>query len=106
MSGRSGKPPGSFRAGIEITSRSGYVTRGYRLILLPDRVRIAYAVGRVYYDLRCDATGEVTCTCPAFDDVGHCKHRDAVVALLEGLGQRLGGGLPVGAAMCEDDSAG
>jgi hypothetical protein len=74
---------------MEITNRSGHVTREYRLLLLPGCVRIAYAVGRVYYDLRCDDTGAVTCTCPAFADAGHCKHRDAVLALLDGLTERL-----------------
>jgi hypothetical protein len=92
MSGKYPKrpTPGSFRAGMEITSRSGSITRAYRLLLLPGCVRIAYARGRVYYDLRCDEAGTVTCTCPAFEEDGHCKHRDAVLALVEGLTRRLG----------------
>jgi uncharacterized Zn finger protein len=83
-------PAGSFKVGMEITNRSGSITRAYRLLLLPGRVRIAYASGQVYYELRCDAeTGAVTCTCPAFAEEGECKHRDAVVALMDGLSQRL-----------------
>jgi hypothetical protein len=88
---RSGPPAGTFRARLEITNRSGWVTREYRLVLLPDRVRVAYAAARTYYDVRFDPQGrEVVCSCPAFEADGHCKHRDAVLALLEGLAQRLG----------------
>jgi hypothetical protein len=86
---------GTFRAGLEITSRSGSVTRSYRLLLPPGRVRVAYTDGRAGYDVRFDAEiGDVTCTCPAFEADGNCKHRDAVLALLEGLAQRLGRGAP------------
>jgi hypothetical protein len=84
-------PAGTFRAGLEITSRSGWVTRQYRLLLLQDRVRVAYANGRIAYDVRFDDdAGSVTCTCPAFEADGNCKHRDAVLALLDGLVRRLG----------------
>jgi uncharacterized Zn finger protein len=77
---------------LEITNRSGWMTREYRLLLRPGCVRVAYAVGRVYYDLRFDEErASVVCTCPAFEADGHCKHRDAVLALLEGLLQRLRG---------------
>jgi uncharacterized Zn finger protein len=52
---------------------------------------VAYAKGRIHYDVSFDAhRGEVVCTCPAFDADGHCKHRDAVLALLEGMAQRVG----------------
>jgi hypothetical protein len=82
---------GTFRARLEITNRSGWVTREYRLLLRPDRVRVAYADGRIGYDVRFDQeAGEVVCTCPAFEADGRCKHRDAVLALLEGLALRLG----------------
>ena len=81
---------GTFRAGLEITSRSGWVTRAYRVLLLPGRVRVVYADGRIGYDVRFDEeSGGVTCICPAFDADGGCKHRDAVLALMEGLRQRL-----------------
>jgi hypothetical protein len=84
---------GTFRTRLEITNRSGWLTREYRLVLRPDGVRVAYAVGRVHYDIRFDAEqGAVVCTCPAFEADGHCKHRDAVLALLDGLAQRLGRG--------------
>ncbi len=87
--------PATFRARLEITNRSGRVTREYRLLLRPGGVRVAYAVGRVWYDVAFDEErGEVVCTCPAFEADGHCKHRDAVLALLEGLAQRLGGSGP------------
>jgi uncharacterized Zn finger protein len=77
--------------GLEITNRSGWLTRAYRLLLLPDRVRVAYADGRFAYDLRFDAgAGGATCTCPAFEADGACKHLDAVLALLGGLAERLG----------------
>jgi hypothetical protein len=83
--------PGTFRARLEITNRSGHLTREYRLLLRPGGVRVAYAVGRVWYDVGFDAErGEVVCTCPAFEADGHCKHRDAVLALLDGLAHRLG----------------
>jgi hypothetical protein len=90
-----GRPPrptaGTFRARLEITNRSGWLTREYRLLLPHGRVRVAYAVGRVHYDVGFDEQrGEVVCTCPAFEADGHCKHRDAVLSLLEGLLQRLG----------------
>jgi hypothetical protein len=89
---------GTFQASLEITNRSGWLTREYRLLLLPDRVRVAYAVGRVSYDVCFDpAGGDVVCTCPAFEADGSCKHRDAVLALVEGLAQRLGReGTPAG----------
>jgi hypothetical protein len=87
--------PGTCRAGLEITSRSGWVTRAYRLLLLPDRVRVAYADGRFSYDLRFDAGREgVTCTCPAFAADGDCKHLGSVLALLRGLADRLGPAAP------------
>jgi hypothetical protein len=91
--GRLARPAaGTFRTRLEITNRSGWVTREYRLLLLPaGGVRIAYAAGRVSYDLHFDPQhGDAACTCPAFDADGHCKHLDAVLALLEGLAQRLG----------------
>src|SRR5204862_6960062 len=81
---------GTFRTRLEITNRSGWLTREYRLLLLPDRIRIAYAVGRIYYDISVADHGEVVCTCPAFEADRHCKHRDAVLALLESLARRLG----------------
>jgi hypothetical protein len=85
------RPAGTFRAGLEITNRSGWLTRSYRLLLLPGRVRVVYADGRFGYDVRFDAaSGGVTCSCPAFEADGSCKHRDAVLALMEGLAQRLG----------------
>jgi hypothetical protein len=81
----------TFRARLEITNRSGHLTREYRLLLPPGRVRVAYAVGRVHYDVRFDPdTGGVVCACPAFEGEGQCKHRDALLALLEGLARRLG----------------
>ena len=80
----------TFRATLEITNRSGWVTRRYRLLLLPGRVRVAYAVGRLFYDISRDDNGEVVCDCPAFEADGHCKHRDTLLALLDGLAQRLG----------------
>jgi hypothetical protein len=91
MTGRKGKPtPGTCRVGLEITNRSGWLTRAYKLSLLPGRVRVAYADGRTSYDLRFDdETGGPTCTCPAFEADGGCKHLDAVVALMEGLTRRL-----------------
>jgi hypothetical protein len=92
---KSGPPAGTFRAGLEITNRSGWLTRAYRLILLPDRVRVAYADGRTSYDVRFDeAAGGVTCTCPAFEADGGCKHRDAVLALKDALTRRLEPGTP------------
>ena len=94
--GRGPRPAaGAFRARLEITNRSGWVTREYRLTLPPGCVRVAYAVGRVSYDVRLDPErGEVVCSCPAFEADGHCKHRDALLALLEGLAQRLGRAVP------------
>jgi hypothetical protein len=90
MRRKTGPAAGTFRAGLEITNRSGWLTRAYRLLLLPDRVRIAYADGRTSYDVRFDeAVGGVTCTCPAFEADGDCKHRDAVLAPKDGLTQRL-----------------
>jgi hypothetical protein len=86
-------PPaaGTFRTRLEITNRSGRVTRDYRLLLLRDRVCIAYADGWCSYDVRfVPEVGEVVCTCPAFEDDGCCKHQGAVLALLEGLAERLG----------------
>ena len=82
---------GTFRTRLEITNRSGHLTREYRLLLRPGGVRVAYAVGRVWYDVGFDEErGEAVCNCPAFEADGHCKHRDAVLALLEGLAERLG----------------
>lgn len=82
----------TFKAGLEITSRSGWVTRDYRLRFEPGQVRVAYANGRVSYTVRFDeGRGEAVCSCPAFEAEGHCKHRDALAALLEGLVERLGG---------------
>jgi uncharacterized Zn finger protein len=53
-------------------------------------VRVAYAKAHIWYDIHFDSErGEPVCTCPAFEADGHCKHRDAVLALLEGLGQRV-----------------
>ena len=86
---------GAFRARLEITNRSGWVTREYRLSLTPGCVRVAYADGRVRYEVGLDpARGEAVCSCPAFESDGHCKHRDALLALLEGLAQRLGRAVP------------
>jgi hypothetical protein len=83
---------GTFRARLEITNRSGWVTREYRLFLRPGYVRLVYANGKVSYILRFDdESGVVACNCPGFEAEGSCKHRDAVVALFEGLAQRLGG---------------
>jgi uncharacterized Zn finger protein len=80
-----------FRARLEITNRSGWVTREYRLLLEPGCVRLAYVAGQVSYDVRRDEeTGNVVCDCPAFEKEGSCKHCDAVLALLEELTQRLG----------------
>src|SRR5688500_8568651 len=82
---------GTFRAGVEITNRSGWVTREYRLLLRPGYIRIAYAVGRMYYDIKFDPeAGKVTCTCPAFAADGHCKHRETVLTLVGELASRLG----------------
>jgi hypothetical protein len=94
--GRGTRPAaGAFRARLEITNRSGWVTREYRLSLAPGCVRVAYADGRVGYEVRLDAgRGEAVCNCPAFEAEGHCKHRDALLALLEGLAQRLGRAVP------------
>jgi hypothetical protein len=90
--GKAGRPTaGTFRARLEITNRSGWVTREYRLLLRPDRLRVVYATGRIGYDVRFDGErGEVVCSCPAFEADSSCKHRDAVLALLEGLAERLG----------------
>jgi hypothetical protein len=89
--GRIRQTAGTFRARLEITNRSGWVTREYRLVFLPGCVRVAYTVGRTSYDLAFDPErGDAVCTCPAFEADGDCKHRDAVVALLEGLAGRLG----------------
>src|SRR5271155_1062586 len=86
--GRARPAAGTFRAALEITNRSGHVTREYRLRFLPDRVRIAYAAGRISYDIRFDEErGEVVCTCPAFEGEGCCKHCEAMLALLDGLTQ-------------------
>lgn len=83
--------PGTFRTLLEITNRSGWVTREYRLVLEEGCIRIAYASGRWSYEVRHDADrGEPVCSCPAFAADGHCKHRDAVLALFTGLAQRLG----------------
>jgi uncharacterized Zn finger protein len=92
MDRREDKPAkGTFRARLEVTSRSGWVTREYRLLLRPGRITVAYADGGMSYDVAFDpALGEATCTCPAFDADGHCKHLDALLALLEGLAGRLG----------------
>jgi hypothetical protein len=90
-----GPAAGAFRARLEITNRSGWVTREYRLSLAPGCVRVAYADGRVRYEVGLDpARGEAVCSCPAFEADGHCKHRDALLALLEGLAQRLGRAVP------------
>jgi hypothetical protein len=86
---------GTFRTLLEITNRSGWVTREYRLLLRPAGIRVAYANGRMSYDLHFDEErGEVVCSCPAFEAQGDCKHRDAVVALFDGLAQRLGRSAP------------
>jgi hypothetical protein len=87
---KAGPAAGTFRTGLEITNRSGWLTRSYRLLLLPDCVRIAYADGRTTYDVRHDEEcGGVTCTCPAFAADGDCKHRDTILALMDGLMRRL-----------------
>jgi hypothetical protein len=76
---------------MEITNRSGYVTRDYRLTFLPDRVRISHVEGRMSYDVFFDEEREmVVCTCPAFETDGCCKHRDSLLSLMEKLNQRLG----------------
>jgi hypothetical protein len=101
MAQRAAPAKGTFRTRVEITSRSGWVSREYRLVLLPGGVRVAYAAGRTSYDISFDAgRGEAVCTCPAFEADGRCKHRDAVVALLEGLARRLGGPADTGGEDC------
>src|SRR5262245_17076596 len=95
MTGRgaqTGRPAaGTFRTRLEITNRSGWVTREYRLLLQPGRLRIEYASGRIGYNLHFDPeAGDIVCTCPAFEADGECKHKDAALALLEGLAKRLG----------------
>src|SRR3954463_9250122 len=89
---KQGRPAaGTFRALLEITNRSGWVTRDYRLVLRPDGVRITYADGHVWYDVRHDPQrDQVVCTCPGFEADGFCKHRDALLALLDALAERLG----------------
>lgn len=83
--------PGTCRARLEITNRSGWLTRQYRLIFHPDHLRLAYLKGRVQYTLRFDEQSQnVCCSCPAFEADGSCKHKDSLLALLEGLARRLG----------------
>jgi hypothetical protein len=93
MKERSGKqvrpPAGTFRAKLEITNRSGWVTREYRLLFRPDSIRVVYTNSRVSYTIRREESGDVVCNCPSFDPETGCKHRDAVMTLLEGLEQRL-----------------
>ena len=82
---------GTFTTQLRITNRSGHLTRDYRLALCPGCVRISHADGPTSYDLYFyEAFGDAVCTCPAFEADSECKHRAALLALLEGLAERLG----------------